>query len=75
MDFNDSPEEAAFRLEVRTWLESVAPRKKTSNEAFGRELSMEQRMEAARKWRFEPAMKDGKPVAGAVVLPVDFKRQ
>ncbi len=51
MDFNDSPEEAAFRLEVRTWLESVAPRKKTSNEAFGRELSMEQRMEAARKWQ------------------------
>ena len=32
-------------------------------------------VEAARKWRFEPAMKDGKPVAGAVVLPVDFKRQ
>ena len=32
-------------------------------------------LEAARKWRFEPAMKDGKPVAGAVVLPVDFKRQ
>ena len=32
-------------------------------------------VEAARKWRFEPAMKDGKAVAGAVVLPVDFKRQ
>ena len=32
-------------------------------------------LEAARKWRFEPAMKDGKPVAAAVVLPVDFKRQ
>ena len=32
-------------------------------------------VEEARKWRFEPAMKDGKPVAGAVVLPVDFKRQ
>ena len=22
MDFNDSPEEAAFRIEVRTWLEA-----------------------------------------------------
>ena len=32
-------------------------------------------VEAARKWRFEPAIKDGKPIAGAVVLPVDFKRQ
>lgn len=32
-------------------------------------------VEAARKWRFQPAMKDGKPVAAAVVLPVDFKHQ
>ena len=30
---------------------------------------------AVRDWRFEPAMKDGKPVAGAVVLPVEFKRE
>lgn len=32
-------------------------------------------METARKWRFNPAMKDGKAVAGAVVLPVEFKRE
>lgn len=32
-------------------------------------------LEAVRKWRFEPAMQNGKPVAGAVVLPVDFRRQ
>ncbi|MET0582428.1 MAG: energy transducer TonB [Pseudoxanthomonas sp.] len=31
--------------------------------------------EAVRKWRFEPAMKDGKAVAGAVVVPVEFKSQ
>lgn len=31
--------------------------------------------DAARKWRFEPAMKDGKAVAGAVVLPVEFKSE
>lgn len=30
---------------------------------------------AVREWRFEPAMKDGKAVAGAVVVPVDFKSQ
>ena len=30
---------------------------------------------AVRNWRFEPAMKDGKAVAGAVVLPVEFKSQ
>ena len=26
MDFNDTPEEAAFRAEVRAWLEKNAPR-------------------------------------------------
>lgn len=31
-------------------------------------------IDTARRWRFEPAMKNGKPVAGAVVLPVEFKR-
>lgn len=31
--------------------------------------------DAARKWRFEPAMKNGKPVAGAVVVPVQFKSE
>lgn len=31
--------------------------------------------DAVRKWRFDPAMKDGKAVAGAVVVPVEFKSQ
>jgi len=31
--------------------------------------------DAVRKWKFEPAMKDGKAVAGAVVVPVEFKNQ
>lgn len=31
--------------------------------------------DAVRQWRFEPAMKDGKAVAGAVVVPVEFKNQ
>ncbi len=30
---------------------------------------------AARSWRFEPALRDGQAVAGAVILPVDFKRE
>ncbi len=30
---------------------------------------------AVRKWRFQPEMKNGRAVAGAVVVPVDFKRQ
>jgi len=32
-------------------------------------------IDAARKWRFEPAMKNGKAVAGAVILPVEFKSE
>ncbi|UWX04584.1 energy transducer TonB [Pseudoxanthomonas sp. NC8] len=31
-------------------------------------------IEAARKWRFTPAMRDGKAVPSAVQLPVDFRR-
>ena len=30
---------------------------------------------AALDWRFEPALRNGRAVAGAVVLPVDFKRE
>lgn len=31
-------------------------------------------IDAARDWRFQPAIRDGEPVAGAVVVPVDFRR-
>lgn len=30
---------------------------------------------AARQWRFEPAIRDGKPAAATVQLPVDFRQQ
>jgi periplasmic protein TonB len=30
-------------------------------------------LEAVRKWRFNPAMKDGKPVASAAEVPVEFR--
>lgn len=29
--------------------------------------------EAVRKWRFQPAQRDGQPVAASIVIPVDFK--
>lgn len=32
-------------------------------------------MNAARNWRFQPAMRDGKAVADVVQIPVDFKTQ
>lgn len=31
-------------------------------------------MNAARDWRFDPAIRDGRPVAGEVILPVAFQR-
>ena len=35
MDFNDSPEEAAYRAQVRTWLEANAPRKAVADDGEG----------------------------------------
>lgn len=32
-------------------------------------------LQAVRNWKFDPAMKDGKPVATAVVVPVEFKSE
>ncbi len=32
-------------------------------------------MEAVRKWRFQPAIEDGKPIAGSVDIPVEFNLQ
>ncbi|HEX4889352.1 MAG TPA: acyl-CoA dehydrogenase family protein [Alphaproteobacteria bacterium] len=40
MDFNDTPEEAAFRAKVRTWLEANAPRR-IEGESVASILSME----------------------------------
>lgn len=30
-------------------------------------------MEAVREWRFQPAQRDGQPVPGSLVIPVDFR--
>ena len=32
MDFNDTPQEAAYRQKVRTWLEANAPRSRDAND-------------------------------------------
>ena len=31
-------------------------------------------IEAARQWRFQPATRNGEPVAATVQLPVEFRR-
>ena len=55
MDFDDSPEEAAFRLECRTWLDAHATLKARNDDFFGPDLSPSARMQAARDWQARKA--------------------
>ncbi|MGB6097229.1 acyl-CoA dehydrogenase [Comamonas thiooxydans] len=55
MDFEDTPEEAAFRAECRAWLQANAEPKASADDYFGRDMTAEQRMEAARLWQGKKA--------------------
>lgn len=55
MDFDDSPEEAAFRAECRTWLSANAQLKSSSDALYRPETSAEQRMADARAWQARKA--------------------
>lgn len=55
MDFDDSPEEAAFRAECRTWLDAKAPLKQRPDDFFAPHLSQAERMQAARDWQARKA--------------------
>jgi len=55
MDFNDTVEEAAFRSEVRTWLEANAQRRRHAEEKFGAELSPQEYVIAAKAWQAKKA--------------------
>ena len=55
MDFDDSPEEAAFRAECRAWLAANAELKPRADALFRPELSAEQRMQEARRWQARKA--------------------
>ena len=49
MDFNDTPEEAAFRAEARAWLEANAPRERASGRGDA------EHMAAAKAWQAKKA--------------------
>lgn len=51
MDFNDTPGEAAFRAQVRAWLEASAAPKRSRDDKFGEGLSQEEYLAAARAWQ------------------------
>jgi len=55
MDFDDSPEEAAFRAECRAWLAANAEPKARPDALFGADLTPAQRMQAARDWQARKA--------------------
>ncbi len=53
MDFNDTPEEGAYREQVRGWLEANAPKKQTSRADGGLDDSTD--MDASRAWQRKKA--------------------
>jgi acyl-CoA dehydrogenase len=55
MDFDDTPAEAAFRAEVRAWLETNAEAKRHARDFVGDGLPPAERLAAARAWQAKKA--------------------
>ncbi|HEX4709905.1 acyl-CoA dehydrogenase family protein, partial [Phenylobacterium sp.] len=57
MDFNDSPDEAAYRAQVKAWLEANAPKTRASLEEGGGDNPEEDGsgMAAAKAWQAKKA--------------------
>ncbi len=55
MDFDDTPEEAAFRAEVRNWLQRHAMPKHGKDDKFGEGLEQAAYLTAARAWQAKKA--------------------
>lgn len=55
MDFDDSPSEAQFRTECRTWLDAHASLKVRPDDYFAPHLKPAERMQAAREWQAKKA--------------------
>jgi alkylation response protein AidB-like acyl-CoA dehydrogenase len=68
MDFEDTPEEAAFRAECRDWLSRNAPLKTRSDQTFGAGLDAAARMQAGRDWQARKAAAG----FGAITWPQAF---
>ena len=68
MDFNDTPEEAAFRKEVRGWLDANATRKADDRQSFRARNDDPELLKSAKEWQ------DKKATAGyaRITWPVEF---
>ena len=55
MDFNDTPEEAAFRKEVRAWLEANATRKSDDKQSFRARNDDPELLKKAKAWQDKKA--------------------
>ncbi len=55
MDFNDTPEEAAFRKEVRTWLEANATRKSDDTQSVRARNDDPNLLTKAKEWQDKKA--------------------
>lgn len=55
MDFRDTPEEAAFRAEVRAWLEAHGQKRTRPDEVFGEGLDDAAKLAAAKAWQAKKA--------------------
>jgi periplasmic protein TonB len=53
--------------------ENGRPREVTLGRSSGDELLDEAAIDAVRRWRFEPARRDGAPMAAWAVVPIEFK--
>lgn len=55
MDFDDNPQEAAFRAEVREWLNANATRRRSREDSFGAGLGHADYLAAAKAWQAKKA--------------------
>ena len=55
MDFNDTPEEAAFRKEVRAWLDANARRKSDDRQSFRARIDDPELLKRAKAWQDKKA--------------------
>ncbi len=74
-EFSEEARKAKYQGTVVLWL-IVGPDGRTHNIRIHRSLGMgldEKAIEAIRRWQFEPARKDGKPVAVQINVEVNFR--